>query len=92
MSNRRRVSWCTAWAVAVALSASASAQSKGVRAISSADMKPYLVFLGSKEFRGRSAPSAELDIASKYIAVEAARIGLKPLMAGGSWRRRGRAG
>jgi hypothetical protein len=48
-------------------------------------MKPYLTFLGSKEFRGRSAPSVELDIASKYIAVEAARIGLKPLLPNGSY-------
>ena len=85
MSNWRRGSWCTTWIVVGALSASASAQSKGVRAISAADMKPYLAFLGSKEFRGRSAPSAELDIASKYLAVEAARIGLKPLMPGGSF-------
>jgi hypothetical protein len=68
-----------------ALSASAWAQSQGARAGSAADMKPYLAFLGSKEFRGRSAPSAELDIASKYIALEAARIGLKPLMPGGSY-------
>jgi len=85
VSNWRLGSWFTTWIVAGALSASVSAQSKGVRAISAADMKPYLAFLGSKEFRGRSAPSAELDIASKYIAVEAARIGLKPLMPGGSY-------
>ena len=85
MSNWRRGSWVTTWIVVSALSASASAQSKGARAISAADMKPYLAFLGSKEFRGRSAPSAELDIASKDIAVEAARIGLTPLMPGGSY-------
>jgi len=85
VSNWRRGSWVTTWIVVSALSASASAQSKGARAISAADMKPYLAFLGSKEFRGRSAPSAELDIASKYIAVEAARIGLTPLMPGGSY-------
>jgi hypothetical protein len=48
-------------------------------------MKFHLKFLGAQEFRGRSAPSAELDIASKYIALTAERIGLKPLMPGGSY-------
>ena len=48
-------------------------------------MKPHLRFLSAKEFRGRSAPSSELDIASRYIALEAARIGLKPLMPDGSY-------
>ncbi len=61
------------------------AQSKGLKAISTRDMKIYLQFLGAKEFRGRSAPSVEINIASKYIALEAERIGLKPLLANGSF-------
>jgi hypothetical protein len=85
LSNDRRASWLTVWVLVGGLSAAVSAQSKGAKTISAADMKPYLTFLGSKEFRGRSAPSAELDIASKYIAVEAARIGLKPLLPNGSY-------
>lgn len=64
---------------------SLSAQSKGVKAISGESMKPHLQFLGAKEFRGRSAPSAELDIAAKYLALEASRIGLQPLMPDGSF-------
>jgi hypothetical protein len=48
-------------------------------------MKFHLQFLGAPEFRGRNTPSAELDIASKYIALTAERIGLKPLMPGGSY-------
>jgi Zn-dependent M28 family amino/carboxypeptidase len=48
-------------------------------------MRFALEFLGSPEFRGRNTPSAELDIASKYIALTAERIGLKPLMPGGSF-------
>lgn len=48
-------------------------------------MKFHLQFLGAPEFRGRTTPSAELDIASKYIALTAQRIGLKPLMPGGSY-------
>jgi hypothetical protein len=85
VSNYRRASWLMTWVLVGGLSAAVFAQSKGAKSISAADMKPYLTFLGSKEFRGRSAPSAELDIASKYIAVEAARIGLKPLLATGSY-------
>ncbi len=63
----------------------ASAQSKGVKVITAKDMKPYLQFLGARQLRGRSAPSVELDIAAKYLAVEAARIGLQPLMPNGSY-------
>ena len=61
------------------------AQSKGLKAISTREMKTYLQFLGAKEFRGRSAPSIEINIASKYIALEAERIGLKPLLANDSF-------
>lgn len=62
-----------------------AAQTKGLKAISAENMKPHLKFLGSKEFRGRNAPSAELNIASRYIALMAERIGLKPLMPNGSY-------
>ncbi len=62
-----------------------AAQTKGLKAISAENMKPYLKFLGSKEFRGRNAPSSELNIASRYIALTAERIGLKPLMPNGSY-------
>jgi hypothetical protein len=62
-----------------------TAQSRGLKAISAEDMKPNLKFLGSKEFRGRNAPSAELNIASRYIALVAERIGLKPLAPNGSY-------
>jgi hypothetical protein len=73
------------WVLVGGLSVTLSAQSKGVKVISAEDMKPYMRFLGSKEFRGRPAPSPELNIAAKYIAVEAARIGLKPLLPNGSF-------
>jgi hypothetical protein len=38
-------------------------------------MKFHLRFLSAREFRGRNAPSLELDIASKYIALTAERMG-----------------
>ncbi|MCJ7488448.1 MAG: M28 family peptidase, partial [Candidatus Aminicenantes bacterium] len=61
------------------------AHSRGSNTIRAEDMKFHLQFLGAPEFRGRTTPSAELDIASKYIALTAQRIGLKPLMPGGSY-------
>jgi hypothetical protein len=60
-------------------------QTRALKAISVDDMKIYMKFLAAQEFRGRSAPSAELDIAAKYLALEAARIGLKPLLPDGSY-------
>ena len=62
-----------------------NAHSRGAKTIRAGDMKFPLQFLSAPEFRGRNTPSAELDIASKYIALTAERIGLKPLMPGGSY-------
>jgi hypothetical protein len=62
-----------------------AAQTKGLKTISAEDMKPHLKFLSAKEFRGRNAPSAELDIASKYIALMAEKYGMKPLMSNSSY-------
>ncbi len=58
---------------------------KGLKTIRAEDMKFSMKFLSAVEFRGRSAPSPELDIASGFIALTAERIGLKPLMPGGSF-------
>lgn len=85
MRIRPNAAWLTACILSLALAADASAQSRGVKVISATDMKPAMKFLGAREFRGRSAPSVELDIASSYIAIEAARIGLKPLMPDGTY-------
>jgi hypothetical protein len=62
-----------------------AAGAKGLGLITAGDMKPSMRFLGSREFRGRSAPSWELDIASRYLALEAERIGLKPLLPNNSY-------
>ncbi|HSK09845.1 MAG TPA: M28 family peptidase [Vicinamibacterales bacterium] len=70
---------------ALAAPPAAFAQARGLREISTEDMRHWLRYLGSPEFRGRSAPSVELDLASRYIALEAERIGLQPLMPDGSF-------
>jgi len=63
----------------------AGAQSRGLGAIKIEDMKFHMQFLAAREFQGRSAPSVELDIASRYIALVAQRIGLQPIMPDGSY-------
>jgi hypothetical protein len=94
VSTRRRT-WWLALALMVAFVAAGvagqggrpgtAAGARGVKLITAADMKEPMRFLSAKEFRGRPAPSMELDIASRYIALEAERIGLKPLMPNGSY-------
>jgi hypothetical protein len=58
---------------------------RALDSIKAADMTFPMKFLGSPEFHGRNTPSVGLDIASRYIALTAARIGLKPLMPGGAY-------
>jgi hypothetical protein len=72
--------------LAAALSScSDGARSRALDSIRPEDMTFHQKFLGAPEFRGRSTPSVELDIASKYIALTAERMGLKPLMPDGSY-------
>lgn len=63
----------------------ALAQTRGMKSIKAEDMRFHLKFLSAKEFKGRNTPSAELNIASKYIALIAEQNGLKPLMPDGSY-------
>ena len=72
-------------ALLLAVGASAAAQSKSAAAIRAEDMTFHVQFLGAPEFRGRNTPSVELEVAAKYLALAAQRIGLKPLMPGGSY-------
>lgn len=85
MSLRRLRVLLLAAAILVLLPAPLPAQARGLRAIAVKDMQHWLRFLGAKEFRGRSAPSVELDLASRYLALEAASLGLEPLLPNGSF-------
>jgi len=87
MKNRRTWPVLITGYLVIALSfcSGGTATSIALKTIRADDMKSHLKFLGAPEFRGRNTPSAELDIASKYIALTAERIGLKPLMPGGSY-------
>ncbi|HEY3384161.1 MAG TPA: M28 family peptidase [Vicinamibacterales bacterium] len=76
---------CLVVAALLVAAVPASAQLKGVQTIRAEDMKFHMQFLGATEFKGRNTPSVELEIAARYIALTAQRIGLKPLLPNGSY-------
>ncbi|RPJ02167.1 MAG: M28 family peptidase [Candidatus Aminicenantes bacterium] len=84
-TRRTTTSFLLAGLAAVLSSCSDGATSRALDSIRPEDMAFHQKFLSSLEFRGRNTPSAEQDIASKYIALTAERIGLEPLMPGGSF-------
>src|SRR5512143_3349261 len=86
MKTRRTLAVALAAGLAILLSGCAKdPASQALDSIRGEDMRFPMKFLGSAEFQGRSTPSSELDIASWYIALTAERLGLKPLMPGGSY-------
>ena len=85
---RRRALFLPFLAAVSALSLAAcagDATTEALEAIKAEDMAFHLKFLSAPEFRGRPTPSVEQDIASRYIALTAERIGLLPFMPGGSY-------
>lgn len=60
-------------------------EARALSVIRADDMRFHMKFLSSPEFRGRNTPSVEQDIASRYIALTAEGLGLKPVMADGSF-------
>ncbi|HSA97229.1 MAG TPA: hypothetical protein VLJ16_14330, partial [Acidobacteriota bacterium] len=82
---RSSVLVATAGLAVILSGCSGNTTSRALDSIRPGDMKFPLEFLGSPEFRGRSTPSAELDIAAEYIALTAERVGLKPVMPDGSY-------
>jgi hypothetical protein len=83
--RRHSIALLTACAAVVLTSCADNVKSRALDSIRAADMTFHMKFLGSPEFHGRNTPSVGLDIASRYIALVAERIGLKPLMPGGSY-------
>jgi Zn-dependent M28 family amino/carboxypeptidase len=75
----------TAGLVLVLAGCAKDVTTRALDAIRAEDMSFHLKFLSAPEFRGRPTPSVEQDIASKYIALTAERIGLQPFMPGGSY-------
>jgi hypothetical protein len=55
------------------------AQKKGMEEIKSTNLKATIEFIASDEMKGRKTGDAENNITARYLASEAAKIGLKPL-------------
>jgi len=54
------------------------AQKKGLKTIDQSDLKAHMDFIASDELEGRATGEAGLDVAARYLAVQAAKLGLKP--------------
>jgi hypothetical protein len=85
MTRRTSIVFLASCLTIILSSCSDGTTPQALDSIRAGDMGFHMKFLGSPEFLGRNAPSAELDIASKYIALTAEQIGLKPLMPGRSY-------
>ncbi len=53
------------------------AQKKGLESINAHDLKMHMLFLASDELEGRETGEPGLNIAAKYLAVQAEQLGLK---------------
>ncbi len=58
------------------------AQKKGAASITTHDLKTHMMFLASDELQGRNTGEPGLEVAARYLAVQADRVGLKPAPAG----------
>src|ERR1044071_9994442 len=56
-----------------------SLSSRGVDAITAAQLRSYLTFIASDEMEGRDTPSRGLDTTAKFIAMNLGRWGFKPM-------------
>lgn len=57
---------------------SVQAQKKGLESISTHDLKMHMEFLASDELEGRNTGEPGLQIAARYLAVQARQLGLQP--------------
>ncbi len=55
---------------------------RDLESINSQDLKMHMEFLASDELKGRETGEPGLDIAARYLAVQAEHIGLQPVDAG----------
>jgi hypothetical protein len=63
----------------VLTSSSAAAQRAGFRSITKEELKTHLTYLASDELEGRATGEPGLDLAARYLAGQASRIGLEPV-------------
>ncbi len=84
-ARRFSLSFLAAGLAVVLTGCAKDSATRALDAIRAEDMSFHMKFLAAPEFRGRKTPSVEQDVASRYIALTAERIGLQPLMPGGSY-------
>lgn len=53
------------------------AQKKGLKSINQHDLKQHMLFLSSDELKGRDTGEPGLEVAARYLAVQAEALGLK---------------
>ena len=71
-----------AFALTLALSlfiSSTCAQKQGLKSITIEELETHLTYLASDELEGRASGEPGLDLAAKYLAEQASRIGLEPI-------------
>jgi hypothetical protein len=61
------------------LSASVGAQKAGLKSITAKELETHLTYLASDELEGRATGEPGLDLAARYLAEQADRIGLEPI-------------
>jgi hypothetical protein len=66
-------------AVLILLSLSAEAQKNGLHSITPGELKMHLKFLASDELKGRDTGEPGLQVAARYLAVQAENLGLNPM-------------
>ena len=85
MSKKKRCQIVLIGGIILFLVVFLNGQEKGVNSINVEEMAFHLRFLSAEEFQGRWAPSFELKIASRYIALLMGEYGLQSLMPDGSY-------
>jgi len=66
-------------ALFILLSLSAEAQKNGLQSITPGELKMHLKFLASDELKGRDTGEPGLQVAARYLAVQAENLGLTPM-------------
>jgi len=69
----------SAFLFAILVSSSLYSQKRGLESINSHDLKMHLQFLASDELQGRETGEPGLQIAARYLAVQAEQLGLQPV-------------
>ena len=69
----------SAFLFAILVSSSLYSQKRGLESINVHDLKMHLQFLASDELQGRETGEPGLQIAARYLAVQAEQLGLQPV-------------